>query len=164
MKLGSPVLTTVYAVDEPHSQPEQDHDRDRRPQVQTAVGHEVREQEAGAADHHPGGEVELAADHEQRHRHRDDAVLRRLIGPHGVVGDVARPVDPPRVVGKEGEHGHRADEGANVGSCQQPRDEPEVRDSLVGLEWSGRVRGHDVSAGEEAPGPEEDAGPGCVSS
>ena len=81
MKLGSLVLITVIAVQQADGDAEEHHDRDRGPDVEAVERREVAEQQARAADHHAGREVELAADHQQRHRHRDDPVLRGLVGP-----------------------------------------------------------------------------------
>ena len=83
MKLGSCVRTTVTPLSEADRDPEQHHDHDRGPDVEVAVRREVAEQQARAADHHARREVELAADHQQRDRHGDDAVLRGLVGPAG---------------------------------------------------------------------------------
>ena len=108
------------AVDETDGEAEQQDERHRRPDVHVRVRREVAEQQAGAADHHAGRQVELAADHQQRDRYRDDPVLRRLVGP--ACGDrrVADPVDGAREVREREEDGDRAEQRADVGAPEEP--------------------------------------------
>ena len=112
MKLGSFVFTTVMPLMKPIARPNSEHDRHRRPDVHVRVGREVAEQQARAADHHAGGEVELAADHQQRDRHGDDPVLRGLVGPARGDRRVADPVDRAGEVREGEEHARRAPRNA----------------------------------------------------
>ena len=91
MKLGSFVLHDRVAVDESDRHAEQQHDDDRRPDVPVLARRQQPEQQARAADHDAGREVELAADHEQRDRYGDDPVLRRLVGPLARDAEIGQP-------------------------------------------------------------------------
>jgi hypothetical protein len=130
------------AVDQPHHEPEQKHEPHRRPDVDVLMGGQVGEQQARAPDHYAGREIELPADHQQRHRHGDDPVLRRLIGPAGRDRGIADPVHGPSEIGECEEHRHRTQKRADVRARQHPAKEPSPDDTLVHPDVLGCGLGH----------------------
>ena len=76
MKLGSPVRITRKPLRAPMPSASTSDDEDRQPDVDAVLGHQDAGGEAGGADHRAGGEVELAADHQQRHGDGHDADRR----------------------------------------------------------------------------------------
>ena len=124
-------LDDGVAVDEPDRHAEQQHDGDRRPHVPVGARGQESEQQARGADHHAGREIELAADHEQRHGNRDDPVLRRLIHPLARDAEIREPVHVARRVGEQEEHRDGAAERADVGARDEARDDVDPREPFV---------------------------------
>ena len=88
-----PRLDDGDAVEEADRQAEQDHDDDRRPDVPVRLRGQDSQQQARAADHDARREVELPADHQERDRHGDDAVVRGGVEPAAPDAGIAGPVD-----------------------------------------------------------------------
>ena len=131
MKLGSFVLTTAMPLTNPTVEPERDADGDRRPDAPAFLRRQDSEQQAGAADHDAGREVELAADHEQRDRDGDDAVVGGRVQPARPDAEVGGPVDAAGGDREEDEDRDRAHERADVRPPEEAREEADARDALV---------------------------------
>src|SRR5882672_4416298 len=130
-QLGPDYEDSVDRSDHPR---EDHHHDDPQPHVEVVARDQHAEQQAARADHHAGGKVELAADHEQRDGHRHDPVGRRGVRP------VLHARDGRELVTRRGVDG---------GEQQVDRDRADQRSQLGPLEQAHQHvhRGHALVAG-----------------
>ena len=109
MKLGSLVRTTISPLTNPTSRATTRDTSIAAQIVQTVPGGEDDHDEAGGAGEHPGRQVELPADHQQRDRHRHDPERGGRVQP---VGDALDRTERGRLAREEREDRDRADHRA----------------------------------------------------
>ena len=97
---------------------ERERHHDRGPHREAPLRREQAHQQPGRAGHHAGGEVELAADHQQRDRDRHDPERRGDVGP---VGDAAERAERVRRDPEERADDQRAEQRAELRAPQQAR-------------------------------------------
>ena len=130
MNEGRPVRTTTVPLIQPTPAATDERQDDAQPQGPAPDHGRDRQDHTGSADHRADREVELAADHQQRRRHRQDAELRR----HLEEGDDAQGREHPGAAGGEGEeqeHQDGAGDRAQLGAGHQASGERSFGQTLV---------------------------------
>ncbi len=115
-KLGKPVRTSIHPLNAPMLSESTSATPDAHPYVGIELIGEHRCAQRGVDHRHSSGQIEFAADHEQRHSHRHDAERRALIEYRTYRADVTnrRRHDP-----EEHDHDDRADQRADFGPPQK---------------------------------------------
>ena len=134
MKLGSRVFSTIVPLNQPTSMAKAKDSGTAMyrlipapPLVPDILGQQDHEHRRGAR-HRSRRQVELAADHQQRHGHGHDPEDRRHVQ---VVGRAGRRAEHVRQRPEEDPHRGGADQCADLGTHEQALDRPAERDPFV---------------------------------